>query len=324
MVKRTMAILSILVLLIVSASVFATGTKEPEAAKKKTIGFSVYDMQYGFFQQMEKGTKTGVEALGYNYILHDEKSDESLMVAGCQDLINQGIAALIISPHKPQALGPIVEAAHAKKIPVIVDDIGGGDSKYDVIVISDCYGGGKIAGEYVIKELAKRGSGSKEVAIIKCEPSAVFAIRRGEGFKDVVTKAGYTVVKELSGHSKPEEGYQIMKDIITSNPNVQAVFTENDPMGAAAAQAAFDAKRSDILIVGFNADQVALDAIKAGTMAGTIQQLPYEMGKMTATLADKLIKGEKLKFDDEAKREIYVAVKLITKENVQEALDALK
>ena len=99
---------------------------------------------------------------------------------------------------------------------------------------------------------------------------------------------------------------------------------ENDPMAAAAAQAAVDAKRTDIIIVGFNADTVALEAIQAGTMAATIQQVPYKMGMMTADLADKLIKGQKLKFDDEKNREIYVPVNLITSANVGEALAAIK
>ena len=126
---------------------------EPAVAAKQVIGFSVYDMQYGFFQDMEKGTKAAIEAAGYDYKLHDEKSDETQMVSGSIDLINQGIAALIISPNKPEALGPIVEAAHAKKIPVIVDDIGGGGSNYDAIVISDCFGGGKLAAEYAIANI---------------------------------------------------------------------------------------------------------------------------------------------------------------------------
>jgi hypothetical protein len=48
------------------------------------------------------------------------------------------------------------------------------------------------------------------------------------------------------------------------------------------------------------------------------------MGKKTAVLADQLIKGQKLTFDDNDKKEIYVSVKLITKDNVEEALAALK
>ncbi|HVP60378.1 MAG TPA: substrate-binding domain-containing protein, partial [Myxococcaceae bacterium] len=231
-------------------------------AKGKTIGFSVFDMQYGFFQQMEKGTRMGVEGAGYKYALHDQKGDEAQMIAGCQDLINQGVAALIVSPIKPEVMGPIVEAAHERKIPVVIDDIGGGGSKYDALVVSNNYEGGALAGKYAVDNL--KGGKSKEVAIIKVDPSHVFAIRRGEGFKATVEKAGFKVVKELCGHDKAEEGYTVMKDIITSNPNVVAVFAENDPMAAAAAQAAADAKRKDIQVIGFNADQVALEAIQAG------------------------------------------------------------
>lgn len=291
-----------------------TGKKNTDGVAKAKIGFSVYDMQYEYFQGMEKGTKQGIADLGYGYIFHDQKSDQTQMVSGAQDLINQDISALIISPNNPEALGPIVEAAHAKKIPVIVDDIGGGNSDYDAIVISDNIGGGKMAGDYAIKNIK---DGSKEVAIIKVEPSAIFAVRRGEGFKSEVIAAGFKVVKELSGHSKQEEGYSIMKDIITSNPKVQAVFCENDPMAVGAAQACIDSKRKDIIIIGFNGDKIALDAIKAGIMSATIKQSPYEMGKKTVALADKLIKGEKIKFDDEKKKEIYISVKLITKEDIK-------
>ena len=307
--------------LVVAASLgFASGGGE---TKEKTVGFSVFDMQYGFFQQMEKGTKDGALAAGYKYVLHDQKGDEAQMIAGRQDLINQGVAALIVSPIKPEVMGPIVEAAHKKKIPVVIDDIGGGGSNYDALVVSNNYEGGSIAGQYAVDQLKGKAK-SLEMAIIKVDPSHVFAVRRGEGFKAVVQKAGFKVVKELSGHDKAEEGYTVMKDIITSNPNVVAVFAENDPMAAAAAQACADAKRQDIMVIGFNADQVALEAIQAGTMVATVQQLPYDMGKLTAKLADQLIKGEKLTFDDAAKREIYVPVKLITKDNVEEALKALK
>ncbi|MGL1892268.1 MAG: substrate-binding domain-containing protein [Spirochaetaceae bacterium] len=307
-------LLVVVMILVVSANtLFAASQNE---SKKMTIGFSVYDMQYGFFQEMERGTREMAESLGYEFILHDQKSDEALMVSGCQDLIVQGIDALIVSPVKPPAVGPVVESAHEAGIPVILDDIGGGGSNYDAIVISDNFGGGALAGEFVIDQL-KGTNGSMEVAIIKVEPSAVYAIRRGEGFKKAVTDAGYKVVSELSGHSKPEEGYSIMQDILVAHPGIQAVFAENDPMAAAAAQAAVDAGRNDIMIIGFNGDGVAMDAIKAGTMAATVQQIPYEMGKMTVLLADKAIKGLALDYDNKADREIYVPVNLITADNVE-------
>jgi len=292
----------------------AATTETPAPApsdETQTIGFSVYDMQYEFFQIMEAGTRAQVEALGYNYILHDQKSDETEMVTGAINLINSGIAALIISPCKPEALSSIVAAAKEKGIPVIVNDIGGGGTDYDAIVISDCYGGGQLAADYVI-ELLKGNEGSMKVAIIKCEPEAVYAIRRGEGFKTNITAAGFSVVKEVSGHSKSDEGYKIMQDLLASDPDVVAVFAENDPMAVGAANAAADAGRDDIIIIGFNNDPEAQDAIRAGIMAGTVAQFPDEMGKLTVDLAHTLINGGTLTFDNPDAREIFAEVRLIT------------
>lgn len=285
------------------------------APAKKKIGFSVYDMQYGFFQDMEKGTKAASEAAGYDYVLVDQKSSESTMVSATQDLIDQGINALIISPFKPDALGPIVDAAKAKKIPVVVDDIGGGGSDYDVIVISDNDKGGVIAADHIAAVLKERPSATKKVASISCEPSAVYAARRNVGFEKRIKELGYTVVASLSANSKQEEGYKVAKDILSAHPDVAAIFCGNDPMAVGAAQAVADSGKSgvkDVYVVGFNGDEIALQAIKAGQMGATIQQVPEEMGKMTVQLATKLMNGEKLQYNNLEKREIYVPVKLIT------------
>ena len=295
------------------------GSSSAGASGPKTIGFSVYDMQYGYFQTMEKGTHEASTAAGYGYKLADEKSSESTMVSGAEDLLNQGVNALIISPFKPDALGPVVDDAHAKGIPVVVDDIGGGSSKYDAIVISDNANGGKIAADEMDKELKAAGKTSKNVASIECEPSAVYAARRNVGFDAEITTLGYTVVAEVSGHSKQEEGYKDMQDILTAHPDVAGVFACNDPMAVGAANALHDAGKSgskDVIVIGFNGDQIALDAIKSGLMAATVQQQPEKMGQITVDLATKLMNKQPITFDNPGAREIFVPVTLITSANL--------
>jgi ribose transport system substrate-binding protein len=238
------------------------------------------------------------------------------MVSATEDLLNQGIDALIISPFKPDALGPIVDAAKAKGIPVVINDIGGGGTDYDVIVISDNYNGGVMAAEYMDELVTAKGS-AKKVASITCEPSAVYAARRNQGFEAKIQELGYEVVATLSGNSRQEEGYKVMGDILSANPDVAGVFSCNDPMAVGAAQAIADAGKSgaeDIFVVGFNADEIALEAIKAGQMAGTVQQVPYEMGQMTVDLATQLAAGESLDYDNPEEREIFVPVNMITPE----------
>ncbi|MBM4163488.1 MAG: sugar ABC transporter substrate-binding protein [Lentisphaerae bacterium] len=288
------------------------------SSQQQIIGFSVYDMKYEFFQMMEKGTRERAKELGYGYQLHDQKSDELQMVSGCKSLINQGAAALIVSPIKPDALGAVVDAAQKAEIPVVINDIGGGGTPYHAIIISDNFGGGKLAGQYVVDKLGV-GNG-RNVAILKCEPSAIYAIRRGEGFKALMTSNGYTVVAELSAHSKTEEGYAKMKNVLAGTPDLVAVFCENDPMAVGAAQAVAEAgKTAQVLVIGFNADGVAIESIRAGTMAATVAQFPEQMGRISAELTDKLLKKQPLQFDDVSQREIFAPVKLITQENLSEA-----
>jgi ribose transport system substrate-binding protein len=298
----------------------------PAAGAKKsgndiTVGFSVYDMQYQYFQKMEQGTRKAAEAKGWKFKLHDEKSDENEMVTGAQALLDQGVDVLIISPFKPDALGPIVAKAKQKHIPVIIDDIGGGGTPYDAIVISDNANGGMQAADYMAQQVEAGGAKSKKVVSITCEPSAVYAARRNEAFDKEIKAKGYQVVTELSGNSKAEEAYKIMKDALAKDPDVAGVFACNDPMGVAAANAIKDAGKDPvkgIVTVGFNADPEAITAIGKGGLSATIAQDPAAMGGKTVALAADALAGKKLQYDDQSKREVYQKVTLVTKDNVSQ------
>jgi len=292
------------------------------SSERKVIGFSIFDMQYNFFQEMEKGTREACEELGYEYKLHDQKSDPAQMVSGCENLMVRGVDALIISPFEPSALGPVVRKAKDQGIPVVINDIGGGGTDYDAIVISDCFGGGELAAEYMAEQLAERPEASKEVGILKVAPGHVYAVRRGEGFKTRIQELGYTVVSELCANDARDQGYRVTQDMLTAHPNIAGIFCENDPMALGAVYAVRDMDKcaiEDILVVGFNADPEAVEAMKAGHMAATIQQVPYEMGKTCVRLADQLLKNEPLSFTDPELREITVPVRLLTAENLEPA-----
>lgn len=291
---------------------------DDEAAGGGTIGFSVYDMQPTFFQAMEAGTQDAVEAAGYEYTLHDQQSDESQMVSGAQNLLQQDVDALIISPFRPDALGPIIEQAQQTDTPVVVNDIGGGDTDYDAIVISDNEQGGVQAADYLDDLLSARDA-EAQVASITCEPSAVYAARRNQGFEAQAAELGYDVVASLNANSNADEAYTVMQDILSSNPDVAGVFACNDPMAVGAANAIIDAGMDpveDIAVVGFNADEEAIDAINADNLAATVAQFPSLMGELSVELATDLIDGESLDFDNADEREMFAPVVLVTPDNI--------
>lgn len=277
-----------------------------------TIGFSVYDLSNEYFQSMLTGVEEAAEEYGVTLETHDQKSDENELVTGCQNFIDKGVDALVVSPCKPEVMDNIVESAHAADIPVIILDIGDGGSDKDVIVVSDMYGGGTIAGQYALDLLGESGAEGKEYAIIKCEESATYAIQRGEGFQAIMDADGYTKVAEITANSDQTEGYNAMQDILASNPRIVAVFAENDNMALGAASAIEEAGQAgEILVFGFDGNDSAVQAILDGTMAGTIAQQPVEIGRLGIELGLQRIRGEDLTFDNDDTKEIYADVYLI-------------
>lgn len=284
-------------------------------AAKQTIAFSVYDMQQQYFQEMEKGTREAVQAAGYNYVLANENDSASTMTSSAMKLIDQGVNALIISPFQPSALGPIVAAAHKKGIPVVIDDIGGGNSDYDSIVVSDNEKGGIIAADQMDALIKSKPGASKDVLSITCEPDAVYAARRNAGFEREMKALGYHIVASIPGYSLQANGNKITKQMMAAHPDISGIFACNDPMAVGAGQALAAMGKSgskDVFVIGFNGDQIALNAIKSGEMSATIQQVPQNMGEKTVSLATQLLNKQPLQFDNPASREILVPINLIT------------
>ena len=301
-----------------SATTGATGDEDI------TVGFSVYDMQYGFFQDMEKGTSEAAEADGWEFVPDDEKSDENEMVTGAQALLNQGIDVLIISPFKPDALGPIIAKAKELGLPVIVDDIGGGGTPYDAIVISDNEGAAcrqPTSWTSWSRRMARpaRRSSRSPVSPPRCTRHVATSASCAGSRSSATTSSPI-----CRGHSKAEEAYKIMKDALAKDPDVAGVFACNDPMAVAASNAIIDSGKDpikDIVTVGFNGDPEALTAIDTGKLSGSIAQDPEGMGALTVDLAAKVLNGETIEFGNVENREVYEDVTLITKDNVADFLD---
>ena len=98
-----------------------------------------------------------------------------------------------------------------------------------------------------------------------------------------------------------------MENIIQSKGDIDAVFAQNDEMALGAQKALEAANMKDVLIVGFDATDDAVDAVKQGKMAATVAQKPDLMGATAVETAIKIINGEAVE------KSIPVEVELVTK-----------
>lgn len=288
-------------------------TLEPVGEKPITIGWSVYNNSYQFFHSMQEGVLARAEELGMKVITHDQKSSEVEMITGAINLIRQGIDVLIISPFYPPAIPIITEEAKKAGIPVVVVDVGTSGADVEAFIISDSFAGGSLAGEYALELINKHNITSKNAAILKVEETSTFARRRGDAFKQTMTENGYEIVAEITANSETTQAYEAMKHILESyGDDLAVVFCENDRMALGAAQAITEAgKTGQIMVIGFDGDQAAIDAIKAGLMQGTVAQQPYKMGALGVDIAKNALTGGRIIYDDVESKELYVEIYLI-------------
>lgn len=308
--KRLIAALVALVLVLVTGC-------GALAEERKTIAYSTLGVDSDYWYLMERGVAQACEDLGYDYVMQSHNEDATQMVSSCQNFIQQNIAGLIVSPCKPEAMAPIVAAAHAKGIPVTIGDMGDGGTDDDGLVLSDNYGGGTMNAEYILQLFEEEAPVSKKIAVVRLNPEAEISQLRCDSAIDVMTAAGYECVVDIFANSgTTEEGYKCMQDIIAAHPDIAAVFCGNDREAVGVAQAAIDAGLNDVKVAGFDADESGVEGVRLGNLACTVQQFSYDIGYQAVVTMDKLIRGEEVEYDSEDNKEVLVPCALITVDRI--------
>ncbi|HSN59311.1 MAG TPA: substrate-binding domain-containing protein, partial [Ferruginibacter sp.] len=116
------------------------------------------------------------ENIKFIYKVADDKSDRQ--IEQVKELMKEKLDLLIISPNEAKPLTPIVEEVFKKGIPVIVIDRKVASGAYTAYIGGDNYEVGKLAGEYAVKLLNKKGTITEVLGLQGSSP----AIERHNGF----------------------------------------------------------------------------------------------------------------------------------------------
>jgi ribose transport system substrate-binding protein len=199
----------------------------------------------------------------------------------------------VLSPVDSRSIGTSIKAANQAGIPVFTADIASLDPNAKVVshVATDNYGGGKLAGEAMVKAL----NGQCEVAIIT-HPEVESVIQRAKGFKEIVSKSpGIKIVAELPGRGERDTSFATAQDILQSHPNLDGIFAINDPSALGAVAAIEKAgKAGKIKVIGFDGMPEAKQAVKDGKIYADVVQYPDRIGQMTIQAITRYMDGEKV------------------------------
>jgi len=294
-------VLVLLILAVAAGAVFAA---------PKTIGFSLWTMEFTFFQAVEKGVRDACKDLGYKYVMIDQNEDATKMVNDINTLVGQKVDGIVITPVDPGAIGPAVQKARNVGIPVVCADIGK-SGPVNALLISNNFKGGQMAMDYLDKLFKEKGVTSKKVGVGRSLPQFTYAHARGDGFVARAQELGYTVATDLVAQpTTAEGGYDTMQQMMSAVPDLAGVFYISGREAVGAANAV-KAAGKDILVMGYNGDPEELQAMRDGILAGDIAQQPYNIGYESVKLLQKIFGGAK--YEDAV---VPVDVALLTPDNV--------
>ncbi|MDN6385632.1 MAG: D-ribose ABC transporter substrate-binding protein [Alkalibacterium sp.] len=254
------------------------------------VGLSVSTLNNPFFVSLEEGVVNTAESEGTEVSTVDAQDDTAKQLNDVSDLIQQDVDVLLINPVDSAAIEPAIESANSAGIPVITIDRSTEGGEVVTLVASDNVEGGEMAAQYII-DLVGEGATTVQLEGV---PGAAATRERGEGFMNIA-EDGLDVVDSQTANFNRSEGLTVMENMLQSNENVEAIFAQNDEMALGALEAIEAAGLAeDIVVVGFDGNDDAIEAIEAGRMDATIAQQPLEMGRIAMETAFEYFDGEEI------------------------------
>jgi ribose transport system substrate-binding protein len=263
---------------------------EPTAASGQlTVGLAISTQNNPFFVALRDGADAEAKAQGVKLITVDAQDDSAKQISNIEDLIQKKVQVILINPADSDAVAGVVKEAVKAGIKVVSLDRSVNGAEVSAHIASDNVAGGKMAAEFLLEKIGGKGN------IVELEgiPGSSAARERGQGFHSIVDgKADLKLVAKQAADFDRAKGLSVMENILQGNKDVKGVFAHNDEMALGAFKAIEAAGLKNVVVVGFDATPDAVNAVKAGQLAATVQQKPELIGKMGVDTAIKLGKGE--------------------------------
>lgn len=211
-----------------------------------TIGISIPSMDHGWTGGVvwwAEQAKKKWEAEDPNIrVLLSTARDASEQVDKVENLLIQGINALVILPHEPGPLTQVCEQARQQGVKLVVVDRGLDKPIHDVFVAGDNPGFGRSCGEALVKQLEGKG----KIVIMEGIPCPVNS-DRVNAFMEVIKKSpGIEVLDSQAAYWDPEKGLRLMENFLQKYPAIDAVWTGDDDVLLGALKAYEESGRRDI------------------------------------------------------------------------------
>jgi ABC-type sugar transport system substrate-binding protein len=283
------------------------------------VGFSQSEKEVNPFRIAEtesirsEAKKRNIKKLVYT----NANSQASKQISDIRDMIAQDVDAIIVAPLLEEGMDPALNAAKQAKVPVFLIDretAGTPCEDYITFMGSNFLEQGKRAADI----MANLTNEKAKVAVLEGTPGASVTIDRTGGFEQQLKKyPNMEIVASQTGEFLRTEGQTVMEQLIQANPDINAVYAENDEMALGAIQALKDAGKDpgqDVKVVSIDGTRQAVQAIITGDINAVIETNP-RFGPLAFDTIEKFLAGKPIP------QKIIVQDDVYTKENAEEKLN---
>ena len=244
-----------------------------------------------FFVKMREGAQAKAEELGVQLLTAAGSfdGDNAAQVTAIENMVSQGVSGILLVASDTKAIVPSVQRARDQGVIVIALDTPlDPQDATDALFATDNYQAGILIGEWAKAEM---GDTEPVIATLDLNPGITVGYLRHNGFL-----SGYGLVDDAEAQAATDDmnipeivcsqytqgdqsnGQTAMENCLTANPDINLVYTINEPAAFGAYTAIRNAGLEDqITVVSVDGGCAGVRSVQSGQIDATSQQYPLVM-----------------------------------------------
>jgi fructose transport system substrate-binding protein len=253
-----------------------------------------------FFVAMAKGAKESTDKLGITLTTAagKEDGDTATQITAIENAVSKGDKGILITPSGPDVNSAIKTARAAGLFVIALDTPPDPADTVDITFATDNLEAGKLIGQWTAGQLAGKAA---TIALLDLFSDKVVSVdyNRDQGFLQGMgidvknpqkngdeaptgsySGGSYTIVCNLPTQGAEDGGQTAMENCLSKNPDINVVYTINEPAANGANKALTSAGKSGVLIVSVDGGCAGVGLVKSGVIGATSQQYPLKMASL--------------------------------------------
>ena len=241
-----------------------------------------------FWQAIEAGVMAEASRLGITVNVYAAAGEDDIegQVTIMENLIERGYPVIGVAPLTPVNLNNAVSQATERGIYIInideqfdMEGLRGLGGAVQGFVTTDNVAVGAMGAEFIIEHV----EAGAEVAIIEGMAGNVSGDSRKLGATQAFEAAGLNLVESLPANWDRTMAFDVASNLIDRFPNLKAIYCANDTMAMGALEAVRNSGR-DIIVVGTDGNDDAVESVMAGELDATVAQDTDEIGAIAVRM----------------------------------------